>query len=175
MEKEIYIHYGSKGFDQNLFKERRYMLSNKPDQGLWASKINDEFGWRKWCEKRKYELDLLKQSFKFTISENAKIMQIKGVEVSDELKHYINNGAIGTYLFGLYISREGDQKMIDQKMIDFDRMIKDGYDGIEFTITETPFWNNETDTRNILWDMMYGWDCNSIVIFNPDIIEEIDK
>ena len=39
-------------------------------------------------------------------------------------------------------------------------MIEDSYDGIEFTITETPFWNNETDTRNILWDMMYGWDCN---------------
>ena len=170
MEKEIYIHYGSKEFNQNLFRERRSMLSNKPDQGLWASKINDEFGWREWCEQEEYRLDLLMQSFKFTISENAKIMQIKGLEVSDELKHYINNGPIRASLFGLCFYRNGDQKMID-----FDRMIKDGYDGIEFTITETPFWNNETNSHNILWDMMYGWDCNSIVIFNPDIIEEIDK
>ena len=170
MEKEIYIHYGSKGFNQNLFRERRSMLSNKPNCGLWASKLNDEFGWKEWCEQEGYRLDRLIESFKFTISENAKIMQIKGVGVPDELKPYINNGSIQVSLFGLSFFREGYQKMID-----FDRMIEDGYDGIEFTITETPFWNNEAESHNVLWDMMYGWDCNSIVIFNADVIEELDK
>lgn len=47
-----YIHYGSKHFDINRFKPiKNESLFTKPIGGLWASKVDDNYGWKNLCKK----------------------------------------------------------------------------------------------------------------------------
>ena len=48
--------------------------------------------------------------------------------------------------------------------LDFEKLSKE-YDAIEVNISEC---------RDLYYSL-YGWDCDSIVIMNPDIIEEIKQ
>lgn len=47
------------------------------------------------------------------------------------------------------------------KTVDFEKLIEDGVDAIEFNIS------NDWD----LYMALYGWDCDSTLILNPDVIE----
>ena len=46
---------------------------------------------------------------------------------------------------------------------DFEKLVSDGVDAIEFFIS---------DDNKLYWDL-YGWDCDSILIMNPNIIKLI--
>ena len=49
------------------------------------------------------------------------------------------------------------------KCLDFEELLKNYYDAIEVDISKC--W--------ALYNELYGWDCDSILIMNPDIIREI--
>ena len=48
--------------------------------------------------------------------------------------------------------------------VDFEAMARDGWVGLEISLSEY---------GDLYW-LLYGWDCESIVVFSPDQIELVD-
>ena len=143
-----YIHYGHKEFDIDQFvipKSRQW--HNKPIGGLWASKVDAEFGWKDWCEREDYSLCSDDFSFTFKISDNANILYINCVKDVEKLP-----------------DQKTDLSLTCIKTVDFEELIANGIDAIEFNIS------NDWD----LYMALYGWDCDSTLILNPNIIEIIN-
>jgi len=142
-----YIHYGHDKFDKEKFepiKNRREWI--KPLGGLWASRVDAEFGWVNWCKDSGWE-DKLEQYFKFKLKDNAKVLTIT---MSEQLKPLPR--AKSEIMARLYT------------IIDFEELAKQ-YDAMEVIIS------NDQELHR----QLYGWDCDSIVIMNPDVIEIIEE
>ena len=142
---ETYIHYGHKHFNKDLFepiKNRAFFV--KPFGGLWASNVNARFGWKDWCEAEEFCDCDKENSFSFTISDNARILQINSVKDIETLPTH------------------KDDLSCSWTILDFEQLSK-MYDAIEANISN----NNE------LYFALYGWDCDSILVMNPDVIHEI--
>lgn len=140
-----YIHYGHKEFDISKFiapKSRQW--NNKPMGGLWASKIGVKFGWKDWCKENDFRECNEENSFTFKISDNANILYINCVADVDKLP-----------------DQQTDFSLTHLKTVDFEKLIEDGVDAIEFNISND--WG--------LYMALYGWDCDSTLILNPDVIE----
>lgn len=147
--KDIYVHYGSNRFERELFLmpiNRPDFVISKPFGGLWASNIESEYGWKEWCEINEFHLNELESNFKFMLSNEANIFHIKNTKDICTLP-LIDN---------LYI-------ITNHKVIDFEKCIQLGIDAIELHLSED---------RSLYHDL-YGWDCDSILILNPDIIEPL--
>jgi len=137
-----YIHYGHDKFDKNLFKEiKNRKMFVKPSGGLWASNNNYEISWKKWCINEGFKTDSLKLFFEFKLSQNSKILIIDNAD-----KLYKLPKIKKTFVWSIFI--------------DFEKLKKD-YDAIEVFISK--------DHDRLYWDL-YGWDCDSILIMNKDII-----
>lgn len=143
-----YVHYGHKEFDINKFvPPKNSPWRNKPIGGLWASRIDAEFGWKEWCEKEGFRDCKKDNSFLFKISDNANILYINCVEDVKTLP-----------------DQKTDLNLTYIKTVDFEQLITNGIDAIEFNISND--WN--------LYFELYGWDCDSTLILNPDVIEIIN-
>lgn len=143
---DIYIHYGHPKYDEKVFTEIRNAGFVKPYGGLWASNINAEFGWKNWCEEEDFSECIEENSFKFKLKENARILRIDDAAKLKELPT-INS----IYKFS-WIN------------LDFEK-IKKEYDAIEVIISED---------RQLYWDL-YGWDCDSLLVMNKEVIEPIES
>lgn len=144
---KTYIHYGHNKFERDKFVypyNRRYF--NKPFGGLWASRTDAECGWKDWCEQENFRECSINNSFLFTISDNANILYINCVE---DVKKLPNQNL--------------DLTLTTIKTVDFEQLIVNGIDAIEFNIS-----NDDG-----LYMALYGWDCDSTLILNPDIIKTI--
>lgn len=140
-----YIHYGDKEFDLSKFKKpksRQYF--NKPFGGLWASKINAKFGWKDWCKENDFCSCEIENSFTFSISDDANVLYINCVDDVGKLP-----------------DQKTDLSLTCIKTVDYEMLIANGIDAIEFNIS------NDWD----LYMALYGWDCDSILILNPNIIK----
>lgn len=139
-----YIHYGHKHFDINLFCPiSNRELFTKPFGGLCASRIGAEYGWKEWNDDEHFRECNEENSFTFQLSNTARILTINS---SDDLKKLTK-----TYR-GFFIPCYLDFERLSQK-----------YDAIEANIS--------SDRR--LYLDLYGWDCDSILVMNPDVIQEI--
>lgn len=145
MNNEIYIHYGHKCFDDNLFQEivNEYAWV-KPIGGLWASNINAKYGWKDWCKEQRFRNCSIDNSFKFKLKENAKVLKINNADMLNELP------VADTPYKMSWIN------------LDFEK-IKKEYDAIEVLISED---------HQLYWDL-YGWDCDSLLVLNKEVIEVI--
>ena len=124
---------------------------DKPRYGLWASPTDADYGWRQWIESEDFRVDEYTQSsFEFDLSSGARILHIYS---EDDIMPFI----IKDKEFGMFFMSKtaiGDR-------IDFDRIAGD-YDGLELHLS---------DNYGELHDsIFYTWDCDSIVIWNPDVI-----
>lgn len=147
MDEEIYIHYGHKHFDETRFEPiQNRICFNKPSGGLWASPTNAERGWRDWCEDNDFRECNDMNAFKFTLSPTAKVFHIHTCEQAKMLKQNKDNPIVNPRWV----------------YIDFEEAIKQ-YDAIELHLS---------DNFELYW-LLYGWDCDSIIIMNPDIVVEI--
>lgn len=146
-----YIHYGHEEFDMRRFRSvsnGRY-LGIKPVGGLWASPIEAERSWKKWCEDENYSECHEDDSFRFTMRNPDKIFYIDSEE---SFKEFAGRYALTEEArFG-----SGDAAVF----IDFEKMLSDGWDALEISLTD--YWR--------LYDLLYGWDCDSIVVLNRDAI-----
>lgn len=142
---EIYIHYGSKHLNKNLFKEIKNIPFVKPEGGLWASNIKAKYGWREWTQDNNYMVDKYRKDncFKFRLKEGSKVLAIRDKEDLKELPRY-NVPTFDSSLFN---------------WLDFEKL-SEQYDAIEVFIDK------------LYWEL-YGWDCDSILILNKEIIEEV--
>lgn len=142
-----YVHYGHKEFSKELFQpiKNREMFS-KPTGGFWASRVNALYGWKDWCKDNDFWDCREDNCFRFFLSENANVLTINSV---DDLK-------------GLPKAKQPIpvESSLWDNYLDFEQLLLNGIDAVEVNISSD---------RN-LYMVLYGWDCDSILIMNPDII-----
>lgn len=142
------IHYGSTKYIKEKVKPITNAIRVKPNGGLWTSPVNSKYGWKDWCEDEEYRPCDDTNSFKLKLHNWAKVYIIDSL---DDLKkmpvyHYQNDK-----LF----------------FIDFENLSK-SYDAI--WLTE----KGEGETRLSYPIDLYGWDCESVLIMNPESCYQID-
>jgi hypothetical protein len=151
MNKNIYIHYGSNTFYENLFIQIKNRVHFKPYGGLWASNINAKFSWKDWCESEDFFKNNFNKFFKFTLKKDSKILTIANCSQLNDIPIQ-NNDFFVKYTTSKFPFR----------YIDFEKL-KESYDAIEILIS---------NDRKLYYEI-YGWDCDSILIMNKNIIELI--
>ena len=143
MKHGTYRTYSNYKFDKDLFCEIGNYI-NKPINGLWGCANGEWYRWNRDADFKTY-----KYYFDWKLPPSAKIYRI---DVIDDFKKLI-------YDYGY--DRHG------VKVIDWVRLWKDGYDGVELTqngLTECAY----TDFN------LFGlsvWDVPSICLFNIDCID----
>lgn len=144
MEKPVYIHYGDNKFVRpNPIKNNVWFT--KPHGGLWASRKEGKNNWKDWCEREEFRLDTFDTSFEFTLKETARVLELNS---RDQL---LNLPKLQEY---------NPEEWYPWCCLDFEKLQR-MYDAIEVTdICE-------------MYLPLYGWDCNSILIMNPDIVEVV--
>ena len=121
--------------------------NTKPRGGLWASDINTKHGWKEWCNENEFRDCDKENSFTFTLSDDAKILYIESVNDLQSLPK-------GKDKFGL--------NFLSWYLLDFEKLAEP-YVAVEVSII------SDFD----LYYKLYGCDCDSIVIMNPDIVVEL--
>lgn len=153
MNKTVYIHYGATRFDpEKGFPIKNEINWTKPVGGLWASRKDASFGWKDWCEREDFEECVDSNSFLFTIKDESKIATISDLSqlhrlpiIKDQLSPFAP--------FGFNI--------------DFEKCVQTGIDAIELCWYGDEFKNISSGN---LYSALYGWDCDSIVVLNPDAV-----
>ena len=154
---KLYIHYGSNQLFKDKVTEMKHepgsnMYINKPDFGLWGSPVDCEFGWKEWCESEDFRTDTLDRYFVFKVKDGAKIFTVR--EDSD----------VSDYLYTPYLYTL--KYMSPPNYIDFNKIMKE-YDGMELI--------HGDNYLSLHYSHFYSWDVDSIVVWNPDVIEAIRK
>ena len=134
-------HYGASAY----LPEKVLPLKNdswvKPKEGgLWTSPVDSEWGWKDWNESEQFRDCDERNSFTVKLNEDAKFFVI------DSLEDLKNAPLIDGY---------------SKKVMDFEYIAKK-YDAI--WLTEKG--QNETHL-NYQIDL-YGWDCETVLIINPN-------
>lgn len=146
-----YIHYGHSKFAPLLFKPVQNQLClPKPTGGFWASRTDSDSGWAEWCGNNDFHLEKLEEKFIFTLKPESKILVIKSCEEVDKLKK-VYPLSQDTFPTGSNIG------ILGWTYLDYEKIAAD-YDAIEFFIS----WG--------LYQKLYGWDCDSLLVLNPDVI-----
>ena len=151
----VYIHYGSKKFDTERFTPiKNCYPRNKPIGGLWASEVGARYSWKRWCESENYRTHHYRADnyFKFTIAENAKILTLL---CADDVKSMPMLGKAG---------------VVDYQP-DFEEIMSLGYDAIDYRLSDEV---GAFAFDSLYW-CLYGWDCDSILILNKDIVIPITE
>lgn len=152
-----YIHYGHTKFDRDLFVPVRNGHGiNKPVGGFWASPVDAERGWYNWCKDNEFVLGRLKTHFEFELSQDARVLELTPDNVwdlpEDEKSFFTRSPRY-----------EGDifcPSMVEA--VDFEALARE-WDVLECSLTEHP---------ELYWSL-YGWDCDCILVLNPDVVVEV--
>lgn len=151
-----YIHYGHKYFNKKYFKPIvNDYLWVKPMGGLWASPIDAEYGWKDWCLDNDFRKCNEENSFKFTLTKDANICHIYSVNDLKDLPRQ-------------ELPRDLYYTTLGRCILNFESMVNSGYDAIELHLSEEK--DRPKGIMVGLYYALYGWDCDSILIMNPDII-----
>lgn len=151
-----YIHYGDSKFDESKFITiHNRGFSNKPIGGLWASPSDADLSWKDWCEREDFKEYKEGDYFKFKLKDNARILEIKNKKDVDNLPK---------------LDEGFDLSIINIASIDFEKLAKD-YDAMIVWMYK----DNSPAMFESMYYLMYGWDCDSILVFNKEMIEVISK
>lgn len=160
MKEALYVHYGHSKFCKELVITMKDSPlgppKSKPAFGLWASRIDAPYGWIDWCRDQSFDDEEefgfgdFSCNFKFSLSPNAKILGIHR-EVTI-LPYVIKNPDVIHFGFGQTDICDG---------IDYKEIKSQGFDGMEL------FMSDDFSLHNSVFN---AWDCDSIVIWNPDVI-----
>lgn len=143
------IHYGDTTFNKEWFKRpTNRVCFNKPTGGMWCSPVDAEWGWKEWCESEDFYVENLKIWFTFTLESN----KILIIDSPEDLNKFI----------WTYSEKYGK----DNPYPDFVAMSKI-WDAI--FLTDSGIGSTRFSTP---YDL-YGWDCESILILNPDCVKNV--
>lgn len=152
-----YIHYGHDKFWRHLFNPVQNGLNlNKPCGGLWASPVGSEWSWHGFCKRNDLLRGRLGLSFEFELSQNARVLELTPDNVWD-----------------LPVDEKSPFKRCPPEernflamveAIDFEALARE-YDVLVCSLTENP---------GLYW-LLYGWDCDCILVLNPEVIVECLK
>lgn len=142
----VYIHYGDNQF-RTPEPIRNKPKFTKPYGGVWASRTEGDNTWRCWCETEEFRLEALGTWFLFKLKPGARVLELSS---KDQLATLPQQGVgIGIFDDSIY-------------WLDFEKLAEE-YDAVEVTNIDELYWP------------LYGWDCNSILIMNPDIVEVLEN
>lgn len=155
MGKEIYqfISY-QKYIPEEFVPIKNYRFFNKPSGGLWSSPKNSKNSWEKWIKENNYRETHYREKTDFFLKDGSKILKIISyedlkklpkIEYPEEVINFIGRELYDTLVYP-----------------DFEK-IAESYDGLFIEI------NSETKP------FMKGWDVDSLLIFNKDIILPIEN
>ena len=152
-KKTLYIHYGDSAFSKAKFgpvKNRNFKWV-KPDykSGLWASPINSKWGWKDWCESEEFCTERLNKCFRFWLTNDAKVAHIYSVQDLIDLGGY----------------KDDMSRRYDMCYLDFEKIARK-YDAIELHLC----YDGEHINQD-LYFALYGWDCDSLLVLNPDVVK----
>ena len=151
MEQQVFITCGcGSRFDRSKFnpiKNRRFC---KPSGGLWASlEGSSAWSWMDWCESEEFHVSLYKSSqFRFRLKEGSRV--------------YVISSVVDVMTAPLQERTPRDWSYY----INFEKLAEE-YDAVLLTAA------GEAATR---WSdpySLYGWDVESLLVLNPDCVEEI--
>ena len=142
------IHYGANKYDPSLFRPIKNDGWAKPIGGLWASPLKSHCGWREWCKEENFRLSSFSEYFTLSLKDYARVLVI------DDFESLLPLPAIDGHS--------------DYKIVDFES-ITSQYDAIWLTP------NGEEQTRFSRPVRLYGWDCESVLILNPDCFNIIEE
>ena len=152
--KNLFVHWGHREFDINLFQNiKNREMFVKPSGGLWASPFDTDYSWKQWCDDNNFNhtigidkyVDTNK--FYFKLKENSNILVVDKTSKLSELPKC-----------------EYGFNMVDMVIIDFEKLSK-VYDAMIVLMS---------NDKNLYWDL-YGWDVDSILVFNKNCVEMIDE
>lgn len=146
MENKIrYIHYGDYVYrTPNPITNKAHWV--KPHGGLWASRKDGDFTWKDWCEREEFRTDTFHEFFEFTLKDGARVLTLSKIEQLNDLPKFKGYDPENQY---------------STCCLDFESLAKE-YDAIELT------------DIHAFYFALYGWDCNCILIMNPDIVEVVN-
>ena len=147
---KTYIHFGTNHFDKSFFKPITQRLPTKPDGGFWGSPIDGKYTWEKWNIDNDYN-DVSENSPKiyFTLISSARVLTINNEESFQQFDKKYKLPKTEFDLFDRYNWKQ----------------IANDYDAMEISISDYP----------ALYMKLYTWDCDSICVFNPNVIIQVDK
>lgn len=153
----VYVHYGctAREFTPERFEEiRNQPFFTKSSGGLWASPAQAPFGWVDFCRREGYEpRSGLDKRFFFSLHVDARVFQITSREDFDLLpKCNLAKDFLDTEVL----------------LIDFEMCRRRGIDAIEYHYSAV---HREKALGDEMDRMLPGWDCDSILILNPQIIQ----
>ena len=143
----ILIHYGSKSFEDNKFREIKNRNFSKPSGGLWTSPIESNWGWKDWCYSEDFRSCEKENSFTIKLKDTAKVFKIDSV--SD-----------------LLLAPSFDP-FPGFKYINYEELSKE-YDAI--WLTEL----GQIETRFSKPMDLYGWDCESVLLLNKECFYRVE-
>ena len=148
-----YIHFGGT-FDRKKFEPiKNNFAMPKPYGGFWASRYTvDGFHWYDYNKKVHHKILKPEYSFEFTLKKGANIVEITSSKDLEALPK-IPNEELPEKVQSTWVC------------LDFEKMLANGVDAIEV--------NGIFKERKLFFDL-YTWDCDSILIMNPDIIERTE-
>ncbi|MCM1087797.1 MAG: hypothetical protein NC419_06545 [Muribaculaceae bacterium] len=166
-----YVHYGCNAddFDREKFQAvKNIPILAKPTGGFWASPARSDgrqsfFGWEAFCNAVGYQPKHgLYRQFYFCIDIHANVFRIETADDYNALPKTMIADAVGK----------------EREFIDFEECLRQGIDAIEYAYSAAHRNENVGEEMDI---RMAGWDCDSILIMNPEIIlqesflEKIDR
>jgi len=148
------VKYGSAAFDPKQFKPvtRHNYLQCKPDGGMWACPVDSEYGWKHWCEGERFSADL---DVSFTFTYEGRYIVIDKLADLDDLTWTIPEELKGLHGF------------CGCEYIDFANSLAKGIDAVHLTV------EGQNRTRHTFPRNLYGWDCESVLILNPNKVIQI--
>lgn len=116
----------------------------KPKRGgLWTSPVDSCFSWKDWCISESFNLGNLERSFKLDIT-------VDNMLLIDSYKD-LEEKMVNTHLMKIVHQGVGE--------VDFETMSLH-YDGMWLTM------NGQEETRFARPFHLYGWDCETVLLFN---------
>ena len=155
--KKKYIHYGSPEFCKKAFVPiTNFEFLNKPLGGLWASPVDAERGWRDWVEGNNFYPERLSQSFEFELSQEARVLEL----TPDNVWELSLQKDIPIWMD----ERDRRSSLGMVTGVDFEVLAQE-YDVLECSLSENP---------SLYWSL-YGWDCDYILVMNPDVVVGVSE
>ena len=159
-----YIHYGNDEY-YPFAGVRNVRNWQKPEGGLWASREGDPNGWETWCRKENYQIHLLEKHFTFSLVDGSRVLMLENeVQLIDLPKQKPWKPKDLSWMETLGPDQIPTMEQMDELLrpnwclMDFEKLAK-RYDAIELV------------NAGAFQHSLNLWDCNCILVMNPDAIQ----
>ena len=144
----LLIHYGQTEYLIGKFSPVKNGEWVKPEMGgLWTSPVDSSWGWKDWNDSSEF-MDCDKDnSITLQLKEGSKVLVIDSLEDLKNAPLRLTN-------------------LLKKPVMDFE-LISQDYDAIWLTS------KGETKTRMGYPLSLYGWDCESVLILNPNCCTQV--